>query len=154
MTDTKDTTTDDDSKKTGDKPDLQAEVEKWKALAQKHEKRARDNAAAAKQLDDLENASRSDAERIAKLEEAVKAGSAEALRLRIAAKHQISDEDADLFLTGTDAEKLEAQAKRLAAHRADQKKSGTVVAGEGKTNDTPVADNEAREFARQIFSRD
>lgn len=40
---------------------------------------------------------------------------AEALRWRIAAKHGISDEDAETFLTGTDEETLTRQAKRLAA---------------------------------------
>ncbi len=141
------------NKQDDDTPDLQAEVDKWKALAQKHEKRAKDNAAAADQLDKLESASKTDAERIAKLEEAVEKAGAETLRLRIAAKHKISDEDADLFLTGTDADKLEEQAKRLADHRAKQKKNSTVVTGEGTNNQTTVTDTEEREFARQVFGR-
>jgi hypothetical protein len=44
---------------------------------------------------------------------------AEAIRLRVAAKHGISDEDADLFLTATDEESLTRQAERLAARNAD-----------------------------------
>lgn len=42
------------------------------------------------------------------------AAKAEALRLRTAIKHGISDEDAELFLTGTDEETLTRQAERLA----------------------------------------
>lgn len=38
---------------------------------------------------------------------------ADALRFRVAAKHNISEEDAELFLTGSDAETLERQAARL-----------------------------------------
>jgi hypothetical protein len=51
-------------------------------------------------------------------ESAAKA-TADALRLRVAAKHGISDEDADLFLTGTDEDVLTRQAERLAARAAD-----------------------------------
>lgn len=43
------------------------------------------------------------------------AATAEALRWRIAAKHGITDEDAETFLTGTDEATLTRQAKRLAA---------------------------------------
>lgn len=42
---------------------LAAEVAKWKALAQKHEKRAKDNADAAKELDQLRTAAMSDQEK-------------------------------------------------------------------------------------------
>lgn len=70
-----------------------------------------------KQLDALNAEKMSDLERAqaaakAAEEEAAKATS-EALRLRVAAKHGISDEDADLFLTGSDVETLERQAARL-----------------------------------------
>ena len=43
------------------------------------------------------------------------AAKAEALRWRIAAKHGISDEDAETFLTGSDEESLTKQAQRLAS---------------------------------------
>lgn len=44
---------------------------------------------------------------------------AEAVKLRVAVKHGISDEDAELFLTGTDEESLNRQAERLAARNAE-----------------------------------
>jgi len=61
------------------------------------------------QLSDLE---RAQAEATEAKEAAAKA-TADALRFRIAAKHSISDEDAELFLTGSDEETLTKQAARL-----------------------------------------
>lgn len=57
--------------------DQAAEVEKWKALARKHEDRAKENANAAKELDKLRAAQMSETERA--VAEAKAAGRAEAL---------------------------------------------------------------------------
>lgn len=46
--------------------------------------------------------------------EAATKATADALRYRVAAKHQISEDDAELFLTGTDEATLVKQAERLA----------------------------------------
>lgn len=74
-------------------------------------------AALQKQLDEINAANLSDLEKAQKAakdaQEAAAQAASEALRLRVAAKHGISDEDADLFLTGTDVETLERQAARL-----------------------------------------
>lgn len=51
--------------------------------------------------------------------EAAATAAADALRLRVAAKHGISDEDADLFLTGTDEDTLNRQAERLSHRNAE-----------------------------------
>lgn len=68
-------------------------------------------------LDRIEAANLSDLERAQKAaadaqEEATKART-DALRFRVASQHGISEEDADLFLTGTDADTLTKQAVRL-----------------------------------------
>lgn len=60
---------------------------------------------------------------------------AEAIRWRIAAKHGISDDDAELFLTGTDEDTLTRQAERLAARGTPSK--GTHVPGAGNHPGTP-----------------
>lgn len=65
-------------------------------------------------MSDLEKAQAAAAEAQANAEKAA----TEALRLRIAIKHNISEEDADLFLNGTDEATLEAQAARLAERTA------------------------------------
>lgn len=69
------------------------------------------------QLDEINRASESALERAQReakeAQEAAEKATTDALRFRVAAKHGISDEDADLFLTGRDAETLERQAARL-----------------------------------------
>ena len=62
---------------------------------------------------------------------------AEALKWRIAAKHGISDEDADLFLTGSDEDTLTRQAERF-KELASKPTKGTVVPGVGNPN-TPAS---------------
>lgn len=89
---------------------LQAERERAKAAEQQAAEFKR-------RLDEIEAANLSDLERAQKqaqeAQEVASKATAEALRFRVAAKHGITDEDADLFLTGTDAETLERQAARL-----------------------------------------
>jgi hypothetical protein len=119
--------------------DLTAEVEKWKTLARKNEARAKENSAAAKRLAEIEEAGKSEAQkaqdRIAALERELESTRTTALRSRIQAKHGISDEDAELFLTGSDEDTLTKQAERLAERVADRKKGGLgpYVPAEGKS---------------------
>ena len=93
-------------------------------------------------------------ERIAALEGEVKASKLEALKRRVQAAHGISDDDADLFLTGSDEESLTAQAKRLAERDAERKRKSNVVPREG-TNPPPTSGDDAmRETVRALFRRD
>jgi hypothetical protein len=92
-------------------------------------------------------------QKLADLESKYAAAEARALRSDIAAKHGISAEDRDLFLTGTDEATLTAQAQRLAARDADRKKQGNVAPEEGKTKTSGTTDVELRQFARDLFSR-
>lgn len=91
-------------------------------------------------------------ERIAELEKSVEQANREALRRRVQAAHGISDEDADLFLTGADEDSLTAQATRLAARESERKKSGNHVPSEGKTTPKPGEDV-MRDFTRGLFKR-
>ncbi len=93
-----------------------------KALKAEREARsAAEKSAAAlqKQLDDIAAANLSDLEKAQKAATDAQAvadkATTEALRLRVATKHGISEEDADLFLTGSDLETVEKQAAALAA---------------------------------------
>lgn len=97
--------------------DPAAEVEKWKTLARKNEARAKENAAAARRLQEIEDAAKTEQQR---LEERAAAAErerdetrAELTRLRVAARHGIGEEDLDLLGSGTD-EEIEARARRLA----------------------------------------
>lgn len=70
-----------------------------------------------KQLDALNQANETALEKAQReangAREAAAKATADALRFRIAAKHGISDEDAELFLTGADDATLQRQAARL-----------------------------------------
>ena len=91
-------------------------------------------------------------ERLASLEGELTTAKAAALRSDIAAKHGLSAEDRDLFLTGTDESTLTAQAQRLAGREADRKKQGNFAPKEG-TQPAGSTDTGEREFVRNLFSR-
>lgn len=91
-------------------------------------------------------------ERLASLEGELTTAKATALRSDIAAKHGLSAEDRDLFLTGTDESTLNAQAQRLAEREADRKKQGNVAPKEGASYSSGT-DSEERAFAADLFGR-
>ncbi|MFC9769276.1 hypothetical protein [Rhodococcus jostii] len=129
-------------------PDVPAQDETdWKAEARKWEQRAKDNAPAVKRLAEIEEANKTEAqkqaERLAALEAENATVKAEALRYKIAAKHTVSDEDAELFLTGSDEQTLTRQAERLAAQFAPlPKPKGPHVPSEGRIPDAPSVDQQ------------
>lgn len=132
-----------------------AEVD-WKAKAREWERRAKANATAATRLEELENAQKTEAQKAADARAAAERerdeARADALRWRVAAKHGISDEDAELFLTGTDEDTLTKQATRLTERTSERKKNGNVVPNEGRTPSTQA--NDVRDFTRQLFASD
>ena len=91
-------------------------------------------------------------ERMAELEKEIAATKHEALKRRVQAAHGISDEDADLFLTGTDEESLTAQAKRLADRESERRKSNNVSPREGN-NPKSDGSGDLGEFTKNLFSR-
>ena len=90
-------------------------------------------------------------DRLAEMEKRTAAAEASALRSDVAARHGISAEDRDLLLTGTDAETLEAQAKRI-AEASERKKKANIVPREGN-NPKATGGDEEREFVRKLFGR-
>lgn len=94
-------------------------------------------------------------DRLAEVEKRAADAITSALRSDIAARHGISAEDRDLFLTGADEETLTAQAKRLTEREADRKKRGNVAPKEGGSADhgSHQGDDGIREFARSLFGR-
>jgi hypothetical protein len=91
-------------------------------------------------------------DQIAELKQSIEQANREALRRRVQAAHGISDEDADLFLTGSDEDALTAQAKRLADREAERKKKNNVSPREGN-NPKPGGDEDDRTFVRELFGR-
>ena len=107
----------------------------------------------AEKFDELEKANQTELEKVqgraTEAEAERDRALTESLRLRVAVKHGVSDEDADLFLTGTDEETLTKQAERLAQRSEDRKKQGNRVPSEGG-NPQPQED-EMRTFVHGLF---
>ena len=122
--------------------------------AARYRTEAKANADAATRLAELEEAQKTETQKLADAKTAAEKDAADAradaLRWRVAAKHSISDEDAELFLTGTDEETLTKQAERLSGRASERKKNGNVVPKEGMTSHPPQTDD-MREFTRQLF---
>jgi hypothetical protein len=113
--------------------------------------------AKASRLDTIEAANKSEIEKAndkaaAAASEAA-AAKAEALRWKVAAKHGVSDQDAELFLTGTDEATLTRQAERLSERESDRKKQGNYVPNEGTPNPSAKPD-ELAAFTRGLFGKD
>lgn len=120
-----------------------AAAEKQAAALQKQIDEAK-----AAQLSDLERAQKAAADAQAVAEKAT----AEALRYRIAAKHAISDEDAELFLTGMDEATVERQAARLVERTPSTPTTPKPDLSQGGKQTPPSGDDEMREFARGLFA--
>jgi hypothetical protein len=126
-------------------------VDFWKAKAREQEKKARENASARAELDELREANLSKEEKLQRERDdaltQVAQVRAEALRWKIAAKHGITDEDAELFLTGTDETTLTRQAERLSARMRDEKPDGLYVPQEGRQPSPPALNSDDLEAA-------
>jgi len=129
-------------------------VKKLRAEAAKYRNEAKANAEAAKRLAELEESQKSEAQKLADAKAAAEREAeqarAEALRWRVAAKHGISDEDAELFLTGTDEETLTKQATRLAEHTADAAKPRPPKPRGNEGRDEPGSTSTADQFASAV----
>lgn len=112
----------------------------WKAEAKKWEARAKENKGAADRLAQFEESQKTEAQKLAdratKAETAAATATADALRWRIAARNGISDEDAEIFLTGTTEDALTRQAERLVALRGPAQQPAAAVGPQGQR--TPV----------------
>jgi hypothetical protein len=98
------------------------------------------------------------AEQIAKLQKQIDGlndnltqSQSEAVKARIQAKYKISDDDAALFLTATDTDVLDKQAKALSERIADRKKGAPFVPEQRGHTDPPVDEN--AQFAAQLFGK-
>lgn len=146
-TDTTDTGTGTDKGQT-------AEVDKWKALARKHEQASKANEKAAAELVALKSSQQTADERTAERAQQSETRLAELeariLRRDIALEHKLTSDDAAMLDTITDEDAMRTLAKRLGAVDADRKKNGNHVPKEGTTHTTAKPD-ELREFTRNLF---
>lgn len=91
--------------------------------------------------------------RIAEMEKEVADTRLESLRVSVAARFGLSDEDREVLLTATDEAKLVLQAERLAR---SVKPAGPRAPREGRTVEkyNNRADREMREFVNDLFGND
>jgi CRP-like cAMP-binding protein len=110
--------------------------------------------AKASRLDEIEESRKSETEKVAdRLAKAdaevasIPSRVCEALKAHLVKIHEITDEDAELFLNATDPETLLKQADRLVAQSGKRNKH--IVPREGRTPN-PAAADPSREFLRAL----
>jgi hypothetical protein len=108
----------------GDKRAVLADLAKERDKRQELERRLEELEPLAKKAKEIEDAQKTELqranERLAELEAKASRAETEALRYRIATKHGLSDEDAEIFLTGSDEESIAKQAERLVALQGER----------------------------------
>lgn len=130
------------------------EVEKWKALARKNEARAKENADKAKRLDELEEAQKSETEKLvaraeaaeAKLAERDKADTARSLAEEVAKAKGVSAS----VLRGSSKEELEAHADSILALMPEKPKAASPGSGGDRGEDIDAEEADAKEIAANI----
>lgn len=122
--------------------------------AAKYRTEAKANAEAAKRLAEIEESQKSEAQKAADRAAALEAERDQAviagLRYKIAAQHRISDEDAELFLTGTDEETLQRQAERLAARDEDAGRPRPPKPDQNQGRQSAGTSSTAEQFAATV----
>lgn len=131
-------------------------VEFWKQKAREQEKRAKDNAGAAKRLAEIEESQKSEADktadRIKRLEAEAENARRDALRFKVASEFGIASERAELLLTGSDEETMRRQAEALKGESDERKKQGNRVPREGQTSSSKS--DPKRDFLRGLTGSD
>lgn len=128
-------------------------VKKLRTEAAEHRKKAKANADAAAKLAEIEEATKTEAQKaadkIADLQAQIPQARAEAYREAAVAFGMVSREDADLFLVGTDIDTLVKQTERLNT-RTDQVPAGYAPNAGRSQPRPPSSDDELRELARNL----
>lgn len=130
--------------------ELLDQIETWKRHARDWEEKAKKNRAQLEEkafaIGAKDDELRGLTEKVQAMEETLVKAQKVALVNRVAAEHGISADDADLFLTADDEEKLRRQAEALASRRSDaaQKASKPVIPNlhSRKTDGSSTSDDE------------
>lgn len=125
----------------------------WKAEARKHEQRAKDNAAKAKQYDELLESQKTEAQKLAdraaQAEKERDEARLEALRTKVGMSKKLPADVIDL-LKGDTEEELAAHADRLAEHfKASVRPGGSVDQGQRGTSPAATPRDEFAAFLKQ-----
>jgi NADH dehydrogenase/NADH:ubiquinone oxidoreductase subunit G len=99
--------------------DLEAEVAKWRAMSRKHESDSKANADKAKAFDALEEANKSEIQKMqdaaTKADAKTASIAAELALTKAAVKHGLTEDDMELLGTHGTPEEIDARAEKLAA---------------------------------------
>ena len=102
----------------GEEVDYKAEADKWKAMSRKHEGEAKANRDAAKRLQDIEEANKTETQKLADQaaasDKVAAAAQGELLRLKVAMRKGLTETQAKRLI-GANEEELEADADELVA---------------------------------------
>ena len=132
-------------------------VDFWKQKAREQEKRAKENAEAAKRLEALEEAQKSEAEksadRLSKAEATATEASSRADRAEVALEKGLTLSQAKR-LVGNTREELLADADELLKDIGKQQSQGNRAPREGQTSKPQSGDEDRRAFVRQLTGRD
>jgi len=125
----------------------------WKAEARKWEQRAKEYKPAADKLAEIEEATKTEAQKAAERLAAAEAKAAEAearaLRRDVAIEHRLSKEDAALLDGVTDEGAMRRLAQRLSAAESGSKKPNHYVPREGAS--PPATESDERSAVRTLF---
>lgn len=137
-------------------PEVKPEVD-WKAKAREWEKRAKENSTAAQRLAELEEAQKTNeqrlADRVAQVERERDETRVELTRFRLATRYGLAEDDLDFLGSGTD-EEMEDRAKRLSERiaasdpemdnrprmPAPDPSQGRRISNDGALNGDPILD--------------
>lgn len=154
------TETETETQVTEETVDLASEVDKWKALARKNEARAKENADKAKRFDEIEEASKSELEKVlaraeaaeSKLAEREKAEAARKLAEEVAREKSEGREVpiAASVLRGATREELEAHADSILALLPEKPKAATDGSGGARGDDIEEEEAAAKDIAASI----
>ncbi|MFK0057992.1 hypothetical protein ACIQTN_01985 [Streptomyces werraensis] len=118
----------------------------WKAAARKWEKLAKNNKAAVDELDKTTRRLETIEKELATQKKATEQAQAALMRYKVAAKYAISEEQAELLLTGSDEETLEKQAAAISDRTV---KTPRPDRAQGNRNGTGAMTNKQR-FANTL----
>jgi hypothetical protein len=128
-------------------------VDFWKQKAREQEKRAKENASAAQRLAEIEEANKTEAQkvtdRLAQAEERAAAAERRAVRFEIAAEFSLTPDDAKALEHVASEDGMREVARLLAAKADQRKKNGNHVPREGSPTPAPTGDD--AQFARTLL---
>lgn len=129
----------------GDKKDWEAEAEKWKALARKHEDRAKENHEKVKAFDKIQEENMTDAEKAKARAEKAEEEASQLRRERTVDKallaHGLTEDDRE-YLEALPVEKIDSAAKHIADRlKAAVPEPGVTTTADGKSKSgKPIGD--------------